>query len=97
MKTTSFSRLEKASLLIRQNRTSLYRCRRYYSFCKFLFISQRVFVGSVYIVACTSRDISQQILMRRSGSLVKIIRHPIKLRLTKVLLLLKDHVIVNKS
>ena len=70
MKTTSFSRLEKASLLIRQNRTSLYRCRRYYSFCKSLFISQRFFVGSVYIVACTSRDISQQILMRRFSSLV---------------------------
>ena len=75
MKTTSFSRLEKASLLIRQNRTSLYWCRRYYSFCKCLFISQRFFVGSVYIVACTSRDNSQQISMRRFGSLVKIIRH----------------------
>ena len=78
MKTTSFSRLENSSLLIRQNRqnrTSLYRCRRYYSFCKFLFISQRFFVGSVYIVACTSRDNSQQILMRRFGSLVKIMRH----------------------
>ena len=75
MKTTSFSRLENASLLIRQNRTSLYRCRRYYSFCKFLFISQRFFVGSVYIVACTSRDNSQQILIRRFSSLVKIMRH----------------------
>ena len=47
MKTTSISRLEKASLLIRQNQTSLYRCRRDYSFCKLLFISQRFFVGSV--------------------------------------------------
>ena len=39
------------------------------------FISRRFFVGSVYIVACTSRDNSQQILMRRFGSLVKIMRH----------------------
>ena len=74
-KKTSFSRLEKALLLIRQNRTSLYKCRRYYSFCKFLFISQRFFVGFVYIVACTSRDISQQILMRRFRSLDKIMRY----------------------
>ena len=47
----------------------------YYRFCKFLFISQRFFVGSVYIVACTSQDNLQQILMRRFGSLVKIMSH----------------------